>query len=109
MDRDTTSNKGMHERIVTDFNNKKYDILLGTQMISKGLDFENVTLVIVLNGDSSLNIPDYRSAEKTFDLLTQVSGRSGRGNKEGISLIQTYNPNHYSIILSKKHDYIRIC
>ena len=107
MDRDTTSNKGMHERIVTDFNNKKYDILLGTQMISKGLDFENVTLVIVLNGDSSLNIPDYRSAEKTFDLLTQVSGRSGRGNKEGISLIQTYNPNHYSIILSKKHDYIR--
>lgn len=106
MDRDTTSTKGSHERIINDFNSCKYDILLGTQMISKGLDFYNVTLVIVLNGDSSLNIPDYRSAEKTFELLTQVAGRSGRSNKEGIALIQTYNPNHYSIELAKKHDYI---
>lgn len=105
MDRDSTSNKGAHEKIIKDFNDYKYDILLGTQMISKGLDFENVTLVIVLNGDSSLNIPDYRSAEKTFNLLTQVSGRAGRGKRIGISLIQTYNPNHYSIILAKKHDY----
>ncbi len=106
MDKDTTSTKGSHERIINDFNSCKYDILLGTQMISKGLDFYNVTLVIVLNGDSSLNIPDYRSAEKTFELLTQVAGRSGRSNKEGIALIQTYNPNHYSIELAKKHDYI---
>ena len=107
MDRDTTTNKGMHEKIVKDFNDFKYDILLGTQMISKGLDFVNVTLVIVLSGDASLNIPDYRSAEKTFDMLTQVSGRSGRGKKNGVSLIQTFNANHYSIILSKNHDYFR--
>lgn len=107
MDRDTTTNKGMHEKIVKDFNDFKYDILLGTQMISKGLDFVNVTLVIVLSGDASLNIPDYRSAEKTFDMLTQVSGRSGRGKKNGVSLIQTFNPSHYSIILSKNHDYFR--
>ena len=107
MDRDTTSNKGMHEKIISDFNNNKYNILLGTQMISKGLDFFNVTLVIVLNGDSSLNIPDYKSAERTFDLLTQVSGRSGRSDKEGIAIIQTYNPDHYSIELAKTHDYVR--
>ena len=107
MDRDTTSNKGMHEKIINDFNSEKYNILLGTQMISKGLDFKNVTLVIVLNGDSSLNIPDYKSAEATFGLLTQVSGRSGRSDKEGIAVIQTYNPSHYSIELSKTHDYIR--
>ena len=105
MDRDSTTNKGMHEKIINDFNDYKYDILLGTQMISKGLDFANVTLVIVLNGDSNLNIPDYRSAEKTFNMLTQVSGRAGRKNKEGISIIQTYNPTHYSIVLSKNHDY----
>lgn len=106
MDRDTTSNKGMHEKIINEFNDYKYDIMLGTQMISKGLDFKNVTLVIVLNGDSSLNIPDYRSAEKTFNLLTQVSGRAGRNKKEGIALIQTYNPEHYSIMYAKEHDYI---
>lgn len=105
MDRDSTSNKGAHEKIIKDFNDYKYDILIGTQMISKGLDFENVTLVIVLNGDSSLNIPDYRSAERTFNMLTQVSGRAGRKNKEGISIVQTYNPNHYSIEYAKKHDY----
>ena len=105
MDRDSTTNKGMHEKIINDFNDYKYDILLGTQMISKGLDFANVTLVIVLNGDSNLNIPDYRSAEKTFNMLTQVSGRAGRKDKEGISIIQTYNPTHYSIVLSKNHDY----
>ena len=105
MDRDSTSNKGAHEKIIKDFNDYKYDILIGTQMISKGLDFENVTLVIVLNGDSSLNIPDYRSAERTFNMLTQVSGRAGRKNKEGISIVQTYNPNHYSIEFARKHDY----
>ena len=105
MDRDTTSNKGTHEKIIKDFNDYKYDILLGTQMISKGLDFPNVTLVIVLNGDSSLNVPDYRSSEKTFSMLTQVSGRAGRKDKDGIALIQTYNPEHYSILFSKNHDY----
>lgn len=105
MDRDSTSNKGMHEKIINDFNDYKYDILLGTQMISKGLDFPNVTLVIVLNGDSNLNIPDYRSSERTFNLLTQVSGRAGRKDKEGVAIIQTYNPTHYSIIYSKNHDY----
>lgn len=105
MDRDSTSKKGAHEKIIRDFNDYKYDILLGTQMISKGLDFKNVTLVIVLNGDSSLNVPDYRSAERTFNLLTQVSGRAGRKEKEGIALIQTYNPNHYSIVFAKEHDY----
>ena len=105
MDKDSTANKGMHEKIINDFNNFKYDILLGTQMISKGLDFPNVTLVIVLNGDSNLNIPNYKSSEKTFDLLTQVSGRAGRKDKEGIAIIQTYNPNHYSILYSKNHDY----
>ena len=105
MDRDTTSNKGTHEKIIKDFNDYKYDILLGTQMISKGLDFPNVTLAIVLNGDSTLNVPDYRSSEKTFSMLTQVSGRAGRKQKQGISLIQTYNPEHYSILFSKNHDY----
>lgn len=106
MDRDTTTNKGSHEKIISEFNNKKYNVLIGTQMIAKGLDFKDVTLVIVLNGDASLNVPDYRSAEKTFELLTQVSGRAGRSDKEGISLIQTYNPTHYSILLSKMHDYV---
>ena len=106
MDKDSTTNKGMHEKIINDFNNYKYDILLGTQMISKGLDFKKVSLVIVLNGDSNLNIPDYRSAEKTFNLLTQVSGRAGRNDSVGVSIIQTYNPSHYSIIYSKNHDYI---
>lgn len=105
MDRDTTSNKGMHESIINDFNDYKYDILLGTQMISKGLDFDNVTLVIVLSGDSSLNIPDYKSAERTFSLLTQVEGRAGR-KKDGIAIIQTYNPDHYSIKYATNHDYI---
>ena len=101
-----TSNKGSHERIIEEFNNKEYNVLLGTQMIAKGLDFKDVTLVIVLNGDSTLNVPDYRSAEKTFELLTQVSGRAGRSIKEGIAIIQTYNPLHYSIVLSKNHDYV---
>lgn len=106
MDRDTTSRKGSHEKIIQDFNDGKYDILLGTQMIAKGLDFDNVTLVLILNGDNSLNIPDYRSSEKTFQLLTQASGRAGRKDKEGEIVIQTYNPNHYSILCAKEHDYI---
>ena len=105
MDMDTTSKKGMHEKIINDFGEHKYDILLGTQMIAKGLDFPLVTLVGVINADSSLNVPDFRSAEVTFGLLSQVSGRAGRSGLAGEVIIQTYNPNHYSIVYAKNHDY----
>ncbi len=106
MDVDTTTKKGSHEKIISDFMSQKYNILLGTQMISKGLDFPNVTLVGVINADLSLNFPDFRSSEYTFQLLNQVSGRSGRGDKEGEVLIQTFNPDHYAILYSKDNDYI---
>lgn len=106
MDMDTTSKKGMHEKIIADFGEHKYDILLGTQMIAKGLDFPLVTLVGVINADASLNIPDFRSAETTFQLLSQVSGRAGRSDLSGEVVIQTYNPEHYSIVHAKKHDYL---
>lgn len=105
MDADTTTNKGAHEKIIDDFRNNKYNILIGTQMIAKGLDFSNVTLVGVLNGDTTLNIPDFRSAERTYQLLNQVSGRSGRGEKNGEVVIQTFNVDHYSIIKSSQNDY----
>ncbi len=105
MDIDTTRNKGAHARIINDFKNGKYNVLLGTQMISKGLDFPNVTLVAVINGDSSLNVPDFRSAERTFELLNQVAGRAGRGDKKGEVIIQGFNMNHYSIIAASRHDY----
>ncbi len=106
MDVDTTRRKGAHARIINDFKDGKYNVLLGTQMISKGLDFPNVTLVAVINGDSSLNIPDFRSAERTFQLLNQVSGRAGRGDKKGEVIIQGFNMNHYSIVSASKHDYL---
>lgn len=106
MDFDTTSKKGSHEKIINDFHDKKYQILIGTQMIAKGLDFGDVTLVGVINADNSLNIPDFRSSETTFDLLNQVSGRSGRGEKNGTVIIQTYNPNHYAIEYAKNNNYI---
>ena len=106
MDYDTTSRKGMHEKMITDFKNQEYNILLGTQMVAKGLDFSNVTLVGVINADTSLNIPDFRSSENTFSLLSQVAGRSGRSEKEGEVFIQTYNPDHYAISLASKHDYL---
>ena len=105
MDVDTTSRKGAHEKIIKDFENKGYDILLGTQMIAKGLDFPNVTLACVINGDSSLNIPDFRSAERTFELLNQVSGRAGRGQTPGEVIIQGFNINHYSMVCASMHDY----
>lgn len=105
MDRDTTSKKGSHFKIIDDFNSGKYDILVGTQMISKGLNFPNVTLVGVINADSSLNIPNFRASENTFSLLDQVIGRAGRHEKEGKAIIQTFNPNHYSIVYASKHDY----
>ena len=106
MDYDTTSRKGMHEKMIEEFKNHQYDILLGTQMVAKGLDFSNVTLVGVINADTTLNIPDFRSSENTFSLLSQVAGRSGRSNKEGKVIIQTFNPDHYAIYYSSKYDYL---
>lgn len=106
MDVDTTSTKGSHKRIFESFKNHEYDILVGTQMIAKGLDFANVTLVGVVNGDASLNIPDFRSSERTFSLLNQVAGRAGRGDKKGYVIIQGFNLNHYSITKASTHDYI---
>ena len=106
MDLDTTSRKGSHEKIISAFANGEYDILLGTQMISKGLDFPNVTLVGVLNADTSLFIPSYKSSENTFELLSQVAGRSGRSEKTGEVIIQTYNADHYAITLASRNDYL---
>lgn len=97
MDFDTTSKKGSHAKMIEEFKEHKYDILLGTQIVAKGLDFENVTLVGVVNADTSLNIPNFRSSEQTFSLLSQVAGRSGRSSKTGEVIIQTYNPTHYAI------------
>ena len=105
MDVDTTSKKGSHEKIIESFANHDYDILIGTQMIAKGLDFNNVTLVGVISGDASLNIPDFRSGERTFELLNQVSGRSGRSSKKGEVIIQGFNIDHYSIRLAAANDY----
>ncbi|WP_206911885.1 primosomal protein N' [Enterococcus sp. DIV0840] len=105
MDVDTTRRKGAHEKILTAFGNHEADILLGTQMIAKGLDFPNVTLVGVLNADTALNLPDFRSSERTFQLLTQVSGRAGRAEKPGEVIIQSFNPEHYAIQLAKAQDY----
>lgn len=97
MDADTTSRKGSHEKIIKDFKDEKYDILLGTQMISKGLDFPKVTLVGVISADASLNIPDFRSGERTYALLSQVAGRAGRSGLESEVVIQTYNPDNFTI------------
>ncbi|MFS0861434.1 primosomal protein N' [Fredinandcohnia sp. 179-A 10B2 NHS] len=105
MDVDTTSRKGSHEKLLKEFGDGNADILLGTQMIAKGLDFPNVTLVGVLTADTMLNLPDFRSSEKTFQLLTQVSGRAGRHELPGEVVIQSYTPEHYSIELASKHDY----
>ncbi|HAP5354336.1 TPA: primosomal protein N' [Enterococcus faecalis] len=105
MDVDTTRRKGAHEKILRTFCEGQADILLGTQMIAKGLDFPNVTLVGVLNADTALNLPDFRSSERTFQLLTQVSGRAGRAEKPGEVIIQSFNPEHYAIQLAKAQDY----
>lgn len=106
MDVDTTSKKGQHQKIIDDFGEHKYDILIGTQMIAKGLDFPLVTLVGVVSIDSSLTSPDYRASENTFQLLSQVSGRAGRSENKGEVIVQTFNPDHYAITLAKNHDYI---
>lgn len=105
MDLDTTSKKGGHEEILTAFSEGEADILIGTQMIVKGHDFPNVTLVGVLAADLSLNSPDYRSAERTFQLLTQAAGRAGRDSRRGDAIIQTYSPEHYSIVTAANQDY----
>lgn len=105
MDVDTTRRKGAHERLLAKFGNHDADILLGTQMIAKGLDFPDVTLVGVLNADTALELPDLRASERTFQLLTQVAGRAGRADKKGEVLIQTFNPDHYAIKLAQKQDY----
>ena len=106
MDIDTTSKKGAHKKIVDEFKQEKYNILIGTQMIAKGLDFPKVTLVGVINADATLNIPDFRSGERTFQLLSQVSGRAGRCQLEGEVIIQGFNIDNYSIVCASKHDYI---
>lgn len=107
MDVDTTRKKGAHEKLLAAFGNKEADILLGTQMIAKGLDFPNITLVGVLNADTSLGLPDFRASERTFQLLTQVSGRAGRADLTGEVIVQTFNPEHYAVQLAKEHDYDR--
>ncbi|MFC0271241.1 primosomal protein N' [Metabacillus herbersteinensis] len=105
MDVDTTGRKGAHEKLLTQFGNKEADILLGTQMIAKGLDFPDVTLVGVLTADTMLHLPDFRASEKTFQLLTQVSGRAGRHELPGEVIVQTYTPEHYSVKLASHHNY----
>lgn len=105
MDVDTTRGKDSYEKIYNTFKEGKADILIGTQMISKGLDFKNVTLVGILAADMSINIPDYRAAERTFQIITQVAGRAGRGEKQGKVVIQTYTPEHYSLEYAVNYDY----
>lgn len=105
MDLDTTRKKDSYELIYNKFKNGEADILIGTQMVTKGLDFPNVTVVGVIAADMSLNIPDYRCGEKTFQILTQVSGRAGRGKKEGNVIVQTYLPQNYSLKFTKEYNY----
>ncbi|MEG0251500.1 MAG: primosomal protein N' [Christensenellaceae bacterium] len=104
MDLDTMTGKDAHLKVFEDFSAKKADILIGTQMITKGFDFEDVTLSAILAADTMLNIPDYRSAERTFSQITQVAGRAGR-KQQGTVILQTYNPQHYAIKYAKYHDY----
>lgn len=106
MDLDTTGRKGSHQRIIRQFDSGVYNVLVGTQMIAKGLDFPNVVLVGVISADSSLNVPDFRSSERTFELLTQVSGRSGRGVDAGEVIVQSFDTGHYSLEYAKRQDYV---
>lgn len=105
MDVDTTTEKGSHEKLLNQFRDKKAEVLLGTQMVAKGLDFPDVTLVGVITADSALNLPDFRAAEKTFQLLTQVAGRAGRHQLPGEVVVQSYTPEHYSIVHASGHNY----
>src|SRR5207245_4035130 len=104
---DTMQAVGSHERALAAFRAGEVRILLGTQMIAKGLDFPNVTLVGVINADTALHFPDFRAAERTFQLVTQVAGRTGRGDKGGRVLVQTFSPDHYAILAAIDHDYAR--
>jgi len=105
MDADTVARMNSHDKLLSRFREGKADILLGTQMVTKGLDFENVTLVGVLSADLSLFVSDYRAYERTFSLITQVVGRSGRGDKPGRAVIQTFSPGHNVITLASRQDY----
>ncbi len=105
MDVDTTGKLNSHENILESFKKDKIDVLVGTQMVTKGLDFENVTLAGVISADVMLNIQDFRAPERTFDLIEQVTGRAGRDKKPGRAVIQTYNPEHYAVEMAKEHDY----
>jgi primosomal protein N' (replication factor Y) len=104
-DRDTTTSKGAHELILQRFSQQQADVLVGTQMIAKGLDLPLVTLVGIISADTSLHLPDFRASERTFQLLTQVAGRAGRGLLGGRAIIQTYAPDHYAIEAAAQHDY----
>ncbi|MFH1665362.1 MAG: primosomal protein N' [Candidatus Omnitrophota bacterium] len=105
MDSDTMAKRGAHGRILKEFKDHKIDIIVGTQMIAKGLDFPKVTQVGVISADANLNLPDFRSGERTFNLITQVAGRAGRGDLGGEVIVQTYTPGHYAISLAAKHDF----
>ena len=105
MDQDTTGGKMAHDKILRSFAAGRYDILLGTQMVAKGHDINNVTAVGIISADTALNLPDFRAAERTFSLLTQAAGRAGRGQRPGRVVVQTYNPDHYAVTAGAKHDY----
>lgn len=105
MDQDSTSGKLAHDRILGAFAQGEYDILLGTQMVAKGHDIKNVTAVGIIAADAALNLPDFRSSERAFSLLTQAAGRAGRGEKSGRVVVQTYNPEHYAMTAGAAHDY----
>jgi primosomal protein N' (replication factor Y) len=107
MDSDTTSRKGSHFRLLEMFGEGKADILVGTQMVAKGFDFPNVTLVGVISADTSLHMPDFRAAERTFQLLTQVSGRAGRGDIPGEVIVQSFSTEHYAVLAAVQQDYMR--
>ncbi len=105
MDSDSMTKRGSHGRVLKDFKDHGIDVIVGTQMIAKGLDFPKVTLVGVVSADANLNLPDFRSGERTFNLITQVAGRAGRGDLGGEVIVQTYTPEHYAVGLAAKHDY----
>ncbi|MFH1837622.1 MAG: primosomal protein N', partial [Candidatus Omnitrophota bacterium] len=105
MDSDSMSKRGAHDKVLKAFKEHKLDVIVGTQMIAKGLDFPKVTLVGVVAADANLNLPDFRSSERTFNLITQVAGRAGRGDLGGEVIVQTYNPEHYALRYAVKHDY----
>ena len=105
MDRDTTARKGSILKILKDIKNRAIDILIGTQMITKGHDYPNITLVGIICADLSLNFPDFRASERTFQLLAQVSGRAGRGESPGRVILQTYTPDHFSIVSASEQNY----